>query len=191
MFRLARPRHVRAAMVGLRIATALSLAACHTVPMTSLPALSRIDPFALDADVLRAVVVHEPTLQLPEGGAVMTLTLAKKDGSHTVREEFVLVPPSDETDVPVPAGQVVTALQVSPADRGRFERFQTLLNARRAARTKDNTFSLNIRLSPCITGEEEGTATAYIRAGQDGRYIKVGRGKELLAKVGADVGQCA
>ncbi len=150
---------------------ALANAACQSVPVTSLPALSRLDPLALEATSLRAAVTHHNALQLAAAGDnTLTLALRERGGPIILEEAF----PLRVATLDRGREATVTAFQIAAEERTAFDEVMEDLRDRRQRGERRYSFAMTVDLKPCVT---EGAPRSAERVDID---LKTNAGKQEL-----------
>lgn len=173
-------------------ALGLSLAACASVPVTSLWALRHVDPVTTDPARLFAAVRHPAALRLRPGDIKLALAQARRDGSErqTVEIALDIVDPNDRASgapPPPPAGvgQAVTVLRVPPAARGRFDAFRAVVAWRSRLDPDGYRGAMTLTATACSVGREPATGPVVIDTflsadGAEG-FVPVAVGVDLAA----------
>jgi hypothetical protein len=109
---------------GLASAAALMLAGCSSVPLTSIPPLSRIDAKTTDLSMLR-VAVQLPDALRPRSGGVKLDVVTKLAGEPEAKTSFAMMEMNEargRAGLPAPPqGASTYAYRLSPTDAARFE----------------------------------------------------------------------
>ncbi|MEO0680310.1 MAG: hypothetical protein AAF192_07830 [Pseudomonadota bacterium] len=133
-----------------------ALAACTTVPVSTLWRLSQVDILTVDAAGLRVAVKAPEALALPRDGAVMTVGARRPDGRE-IQERFVLAPaPQAEADPDLAdhasAGFALRAYRVAPEDLERLDAARADIRAWKAEAGDAVQGSLSIAARACPRG---------------------------------------
>lgn len=133
-------------ILAAALALPLALAACQSVPITSIPALTRLDPLALSGETLRATVTHQHALNLSTGNT-LTLRLSQRDGPQILAKSFPLrrtMAVKDQT-------RTITKFQIAAEDRATFNATMADLRARRKRKDQRYSFAITVDLKPCLS----------------------------------------
>lgn len=146
---------------GAVAALVLSVAACASMPATSLWALRHVDPVTTDPARLFAAVRHPAGLRLRPGDVKLALAQARRDGSDRQAVEIALdiVDSADRASgAPLPppagAGQAVTVLRVPPAAVGRFDAFRAVVAWRSRLDPDGYRGAMTLTATACRAGPE-------------------------------------
>ncbi|MEM9222172.1 MAG: hypothetical protein AAGB11_07210 [Pseudomonadota bacterium] len=186
-----KPRSRRLSALISSILALAALAGCQSVPVTSLPALSRIDPFTMDPTALRAAVVHAPAVRFPDGSMVITMDLSIAGGAEQKRETFVLVSDDAPVELASTKNHRVSAFKLAPDDGARVRALQALMRDLRARKVEDNTFAVAVSLKPCLTAPAQNAeVAAFLKPSSEGSYVAVHRGLPVDQLTDGTVPQC-
>lgn len=173
---------------ALALAAAVSVAACGTVPITSIPQLSRIDGNTTDFSALR-VAVRLPDAIRPRPSGVALQAKVKIAGSPDVEEQFILVESEDPADKdgldPSGNGFTTYAFRLSDADMARFEALRLGIRKAAAERRKGQ-LSLGIAVEEFCRAATPPPgpllATTWLRTSETRSYVVVTRDVDLLGE---------
>ncbi len=184
---------IRCARRIMVLSAALAFAACGTIPLASLPALSRIDIATTDPAVLR-VAVRLPDAVKPRPGGVTLDAVTSESGTADRTTTFLLVEtrnPADLAGLPpdVQAGVATYAYQLSGDDRGRFDALRrSALQLHAAGRRVSLGFGIATKEFCRMAALPPGPlpATSYLMTSETGRYVVLTEDADLraLAKAG-------
>ncbi|MEM8553134.1 MAG: hypothetical protein AAGF45_12205 [Pseudomonadota bacterium] len=153
-----------------------TLAACQSVPVTSLPALSRLDPFSLDPAALRAAVTHQSSLRFVPGETVMLMRVNRKQEGVVLEETFALAQAPGDQSAPTEPGTLTTVLSVRNEDRDRFNAFQSDMRAIRDAKTGKHSFVISVSPAVCTDAAAESAEVSIYISGRAGDgFVPVAR----------------
>jgi hypothetical protein len=142
---IARPIVVLAAVLGA--------VACTSVPLTSLPKLAAMSPETMDASLMEVAVRVPEAYGLPDGSAMLTISVWRDDGTDERHERFDLVAvegaPSAFLERQEKSGFTIHRLHIDPADAPRMQAFRAY-----ALGLKDmpgqKSLSLSATARPCL-----------------------------------------
>ncbi len=168
------------------VACALLLSACGSVPLGSLPQLSRIEPQTTDLSALRVALSVPETIRPRPGGMNMDVTLTatgEPERKTTFRLEEAAAP-DDLAGLPATdrAGYRTYAFRLTPEDAARFDALRAKALSKRGNGRKG---SIGIGIATrqlCRTGAvPEGAllATTYLRTSETGTYVTLTRNLDL------------
>lgn len=164
---------------------ALGLAACGSVPLTSIPALSRIDFRTTDFTALRAGLRLPDALRPQPGGVELEVTL-RVDGSPDETSVFPLVelPAGSLPDGGQPA-KTDFIYRLSDQDTRRFDAIREKTNV---ARRQNKRGSVDLSIAPkqfCLLRPlPDGPlpATSYIQTSETKRFVVLTRDLDLRSE---------
>lgn len=156
----------------------LVLAGCLSVPLTSVPRLAALDPVTMDAAGVEVAVRAPGDFDLPEGGAILVLSVWREDGNEKRDERFELVPvsgaPSEFLQGRKKQGFTIHRLHVDPADAPRMADFRTYALSLKDMPGK-KSLSLNVTARPCLKAGanpfRDPRIEIYLRPTQDEDYF--------------------
>nr|WP_294554459.1 hypothetical protein [uncultured Rhodopila sp.] len=177
----------------MALSGALAPGGCGTIPLASLPALSRIDIATTDPAVLR-VAVRLPDAVKPRPGGVTMDAVAQESGAADRTTTFLLVETRDPADVAgLPPdglpGFATYAYRLSGGDLARFDALRRAV-VRRHAEGRKVSLGFGIatkefcRVAPLPPGPLP--VTSYLMTSETGRYVILTEDADLrsLAKAG-------
>ncbi len=164
---------------------ALSLAACGTVPLTSIPALSRIDFKTTDFAALRAGLRLPDALRTQPDGVDLEVTL-RIDGSPDEKTIFPLVElPAGALPDSGQAGKIDFIYRLSDQDSRRFDEIRNKTNV---ARQQNRRGSVDLSIEPkqfCLLRPlPDGPlpVTSYIQTSETKRFVVLTRDLDLRSE---------
>jgi hypothetical protein len=164
---------------------ASGLAACSTVPLTSIPALSRIDFRTTDFAALRAGLRLPDALRPQPDGVELEVTL-RLDGSPDEKSFFPLVElPSGSLPDSGQAGKLDFVYRLSDQDARRFDAIREKTNV---ARQQNRRGSVDLSIAPkqfCLLRPlPDGPlpVTSYIQTSETKRFVVLTRDLDLRAE---------
>jgi hypothetical protein len=123
------------------------------VPLTSLPKLAAMSPETMDASLMEVAVRVPEAYGLPDGSAMLTISVWRDDGTDERHERFDLVAvegaPSAFLERQEKSGFTIHRLHIDPADAPRMQAFRAY-----ALGLKDmpgqKSLSLSATARPCL-----------------------------------------
>nr|WP_294506788.1 hypothetical protein [uncultured Rhodopila sp.] len=174
------------------LSAALALGGCGTIPLASLPALSRIDIATTDPSVLR-VAVRLPDAVKPRPGGVTMDAVTRESGAADRTATFLLIETRDPGDLAglpldVPPGVSTYAYRLSADDLARFDALRrSALQSHAEGRTVSLGFGIATKEFCRVAALPPGPlpATSYLMTSETGRYVILTEDSDLrsLAKV--------
>lgn len=169
----------------LVLGLSLACAGCGSIPPTSVPQLSRIDPGKTDPAALR-LAVSLPTAVRPNPGDVAMEVTLRVEGETERRETFALVSADGETDragLPATSAEYATyAFRLDPAETARLEKLRDQLAAAKAARRK-GSITIGIHATAFCRASSAPVSnarmTTYLRSAETASYVVLIRNVEL------------
>gem|GEM_PF-3605333 len=158
---------------------ALSLSACSTIPLTSLPKLARLDVKTLDIGQTAIGVTYPSSFAFKNNEVFLTLSSEFNDGSPPLIEQFIFQL-EDGGISPVLARAQSKGMSANiflPSD-AEVARMETLREKLLIADQNDNVdqTSVAVRFHPCFVGEAVDTSllrpTVYLRTRDDQSFFK-------------------
>ncbi len=172
----------------LGLALLLSLAACASVPVSSIVPLLQVDLATTDPEQLRVALQLPDGLQSRPGGVALELAL-KREGSPDRNEQFLLVDTAAPADLEgllgrQKPGQRLTAFRIASADVARFAAVQVaLLEAKRNRVRGSLGFGIAAR-EFCLTSGKPPSrypASTYLMTAGSNGWITVTDGFDLAS----------
>ncbi len=188
------PRSLRALRLALSAAAvAALLAACGSVPVSSLWKLRALSLETLDPAALRAAVVHSPNLQLHGQELLLSVSVSRKlrlpNGSTTVEQLEEKLPlqelrstaersPLAGYDTPQTQAQV---WRIDPAALPRLQALRARALGWKGTDDGRRELGLGLELAGChhSGGSRNQTVTTLIRFTEPGEYIPILRNIDL------------
>ncbi|BEP93866.1 hypothetical protein GmRootA79_22500 [Acidovorax sp. A79] len=187
-----RPPWRRGAGLGVLLLCTALLAACGTVPVSSLWKLRKLQLETLDPAALRAAVVHGPGLRLHGPALELTVSVSRKvrqpgGGTTTERWEEKLplqeLSGTAERSPLAPYDTARTAVQVWRIDPEALPRLQALRAKALAWKTVDDgprELGLGVELAGCQKGSAGNRlVTTLMRFTDPGEYIPLAHNMDL------------
>lgn len=176
------------------LALGLGLGGCSHVPLSSLPALARIDVRTTQFAALGAAVKVPSTLRLRR---VEMRVVARVGADHREEARFVLREVTDRAEVASLASQAdggrarLQAYRLDPADAERLSELRARSFARGAELRQPGSLAIDIKPDACRAGDlPEGPVpfTSFLRTSETGAaYVPLARDVDLRAvKAGED-----
>lgn len=183
----------------LAAAVCLGLSACMSVPLSSLPALSRIEFMTTDLSALRVAVRMPDAIRPKAGGAQMEALKTLEDGTKE-QSVYLLIPTDEPTGEiqPALAGEATHVFRLSDADRARFEALRAGL-LRHKQEGKRGSLGLGIATKEFCRQRELPSGpipvTTYLRTSETARYVTLTdrldlRRDDAMAKALPDLKRC-
>ena len=172
----------------LGVALLLSLAACASVPVSSIVPLMQVDMATTDAEQLRIALQLPDGLQSRPGGVALELVL-KREGSPDRSEQFLLVDTAAPADLEglvgrQKPGQRLTAFRIASADVPRFAAVQAALAEAMRKRIRGSLgFGIATR-EFCLSGGKVPAryeASTYLMTARSSGWITVTDGFDLAS----------
>lgn len=164
---------------------ALSLAACGSVPLTSIPALCRIDFRTTDFAALRAGLRLPDAIRPQPDGVELEVTL-RMDGSPDEKSVFPLVEvPGGSLPDTGQAGKIDFIYRLSDQDSRRFDAIRDKTNV---ARQQNRRGSVDLSIEPkqfCLLRPlPDGPlpVTSYIQTSETKRFVVLTRDLDLRSE---------
>lgn len=174
------------------------LAACGSVPVTSLWKLRKLNLETLDPAALRAAVVHRPGLQLHGQGLVLTVSVSRKlrqPNGSTVTEQLEEKLPLQELRSTAERSLLAeydgpqTSTQIWRVDPAALPRLQALRARALGWKGTDGgqrALGLGLELAGCQQkGAHNRAVTTLIRFTEPGEYIPIVRNMDLAETMSA------
>jgi len=170
---------------SLMLGACLVCAGCGSVPLTSVPQLSRIDPGTTDPAALRLALRLPVALRPQPGGVALQVTL-RIEGEPEAVEDFALVAVQDEADLAgLPAtssGFASHAFRLEPAGSARLEQLRHRVATARAARRK-GSLTIGVRATAFCRASsapiDDVRMTAYLKSAETSSYVVLVKDVEL------------
>ena len=187
------PRRVPCLRTLLVALLAVLLAACGSVPVSSLWKLRKLQLDTLEPAALRAAVVHSPGLQLHGQSLLLSVSVSRKvrsPGGGTAIESLEEKLPLQELRSTVERGPLLaydtpqTVVQVWRIDPAALPRLQALRTKALGWKTVDDDgrreLGLGLELSGCQkSGARNQVVTTLLRFTDPGEYIPIVRNMDL------------
>jgi hypothetical protein len=160
---------------------ALSLAACTSIPITSLYKLYKLDPFSMSPQELRIIVRADESISIRKGNVSMKIGFKAHDDSLTIDDTYLVDVerngslPADVLDDREP-NEALTLLRLSQADAKQLAETQQLLKpyAESDGDTGEGSFGINIA-NVCLTKPipaGKSRLTVYLQSSaEDGFFV--------------------
>lgn len=177
------------------IGVATALAACSHVPAKTIWALRSFDPTTTDPALLRAAVAMPEDAFPTRGGAKLTMTQARRNGTDEEKIEVPLeeVPLASETGLaavkPRP-GQIARAYRIPPSEIPRLLEARERAKARAAKEPGAFGGSLSVGIDGCrhegAPMPREFRVSTWLKSAETGEYVTLLDDVDLVKLVGAE-----
>ena len=187
-----------AAAAAAALAT-LALAACGSIPVSSLWQLRRLNLETLDPAALRAAVVHAPALQLDSNALQLTVSVSRtvrQPNGSTATERLEETLPLQELHStaersPLAAYDgpqaVVQVWRIDPAALPRLQALRTTALAWKGPDDGKRELGLGLELAGCLhSGPRNRVVTTLIRFAAPGDYLPIVRNRDLAELLPAE-----
>jgi hypothetical protein len=150
------------------------VAACSSVPLTSLPKLAAISPFSLDPAALEVAVRIPEDFRLPDAGVTLDFQVTREGSSELIEEQFVLDPVpgplSAGLEDKVRKGTRIYRYRIAPADHARMTAFRETLVALKAEPGRKK-LDMKANAKPCLVPGanpfQKAKVTVFLRTAPD------------------------
>lgn len=168
--------------VLLPACTALAIAGCGHMPVTSMVKLARVDFETSDPAQLRAAIKLPKTLRTQPNGVSLRIAVRVGRAPEEARD-FLLreLPLPPELAREAADGSHIFAYRIDEADLPRLAAFRAELIARKSG-GKGGSISISVQPRACKTDElPEGPVylTTYLRTAETGSYVTLARDVDL------------
>lgn len=141
-------------------ALSMSVAACASIPMTSLPRLSSLNPISMDFTQTRVAVRVQEGFRVEKGDVTLTMNVKNHVSGSEVEEAFILdvdqnAASSKHLNSAMKPGYNLYRFQIDPEDYDRMTQFQANLR-NRVEQSKangergSNSFIVNVHTGGCL-----------------------------------------
>lgn len=181
--------------VFLTAAVACLVAACSHVPLTTMVKLSRFDLLKTAPEGLRIAVKYPDSIQIPENGARMRLTVKdKSSGEVRLREDLAFVRVDARDEKVELASELQTGWRVEvyrlPENKvAAFKSFQAYLVSMSDADREKVEGSMDLSVDACLvapTRPDRIVVSTFLKASEFGGFVPLLRDADLDALMAAE-----
>lgn len=183
--RAASRRRLRAAAVALGLTS--GLAACGSLPLTTALSLARVDLLSVDPAGIRAAIRLPTDIDLPPGGAILTISAHVAGDAADTARSFTLINAGDREATGLARyekpGFTIRAYRLSETDAVALAAFRDDV-MRRAAGRKGNTLALSVGAKACRasgSGADPVPVATYLQLAPGNGYVVLTRETDLGA----------